>query len=94
MSPSPWDSAANTIELNWKQKLGGELTTSAFFVKAGPTCADGTTWTPTLTYTDASGDHTETLREITVRSKAGSDLSIQHVSDPVVGAGEFGVQGR
>ena len=73
---------ADTIVVTWTQAPSGTVLTQPFRAKAGESCADGSTWTPEFSYTDASGTHTQTLDTLTVRSVASADISIQTVGQP------------
>ncbi|GAB2566821.1 hypothetical protein [Leucobacter ruminantium] len=75
---------ADTVVVTWTQAANGVVLTQPFRVQAGEGCADGSTWTPELTYSDDSGTQTRTLAPVTVRSVASADLSIQTVGAPAI----------
>lgn len=81
-APSPWDSAAETLSVQWSQKGSGAVTTPVFRVRATQDCQDGFQWTPRATVTDGSGSRTITLDPITVRSTISADVIMTAVGAP------------
>ena len=80
---------ADTIVVTWSQAPNGAVLTQPFHAKAGEGCADGSTWTPELTFTDDSGSHPLTVDPITVRSVASADISLSAVGSPTLQASHW-----
>ena len=80
---------ADTIVVTWSQAANGAVLTQPFHAKAGEGCADGSTWTPELTFTDDSGSHALAVDPITVRSVASADISLSAVDAPTLQASHW-----
>lgn len=72
----------DTITVNWNQAANGLVTTQELKAIAGSSCANGSTWTPELTITDATGSRTQTLETITVKSTISADIRLSAIGTP------------